>query len=179
MLMFTLAISCLTTSNLPWFMDLTFQVPIQYCSLQHQTLLPSRVTSTTGFCFCFASVSPFFLELFLHWSPEHIGHLLTSGVPLSVSYHFAFSYCSWVLKARILKLFAIPFSSGPHSVNNNTREDSIHWHHQMVNTKMRLIIFFVAKDGEALYSKQKQDQELTVSQTMNSLLPNSDWNWRK
>ena len=36
---FTLAISCLTTSNFPWFMDLTFQVPMQYCSLQHQTLL--------------------------------------------------------------------------------------------------------------------------------------------
>ena len=37
-----------------------------------------------------------------------------------------------------------------------------------------MIIFFVAKDGEALYSQQKQDQELTVAQTMNSLLPNSD-----
>ena len=37
---------------------------------------------------------------------------------------------------------------------------------------MRLIIFFAAKDGEALYSLQKQDQELTVAQTMNSLLPN-------
>ena len=36
--MFTFAISCLTTSNLPWFMDLTFQVPMQYCSLQYQTL---------------------------------------------------------------------------------------------------------------------------------------------
>ena len=35
------------------------------------------------------------------------------------------------------------------------------------------------KDGEALYSEQKQDQELTVAQTMNSLLPNSDLNWRK
>ena len=33
----------------------------------------------------------------------------------------------------------------------------------MVNTKIRLIIFFVAKDGEALYSQQKQDQELTVA----------------
>ena len=41
------------------------------------------------------------------------------------------------------------------------------------------IIFFAAKDGEALYSQQKQDQELTVAQTMNSLLPNSDLNWRK
>ena len=69
MLTFTLAISCLTPSNLPWFMDLTFQVPIQYCSLQHQTWLPSPGTSTTGCCFCFGSISLFFLELFLHWSP--------------------------------------------------------------------------------------------------------------
>ena len=46
----------------------------------------------------------------------------------------------------------------------------------MANTKIRLIIFFAAKDGEALYSQQKQDQELTVAQTMNSLLPNSDLN---
>ena len=42
----------------------------------------------------------------------------------------------------------------------------------MVNTKIRLIIFFAAKDGEALYSRQKQDQELTVAQIMNSLLQN-------
>ena len=38
----------------------------------------------------------------------------------------------------------------------------------------RLIIFFATKDGEALYNQQKQDQELTVAQIMNSLLPNSD-----
>ena len=66
---FTLAISCLTTSNLPWFMDLMFQVRIQYCSLQHPTLLVSPVPSTTGYCFCFGSLPSFFLELFLHWSP--------------------------------------------------------------------------------------------------------------
>ena len=41
----------------------------------------------------------------------------------------------------------------------------------MVNTEIRLIIFFTAKDGEALYSQQKEDQELTVAQIMNSLLP--------
>ena len=69
MSMFTLAISCLTTSNLPWFMDQTFQFPFQYFSFQHQTLLPSPVTSTTGCCFRFGSVSSFFLELFLHSSP--------------------------------------------------------------------------------------------------------------
>ena len=44
----------------------------------------------------------------------------------------------------------------------------------MVNTEIRLIIFFAAKDGEALYSQQKQDQKLTMAQIMNSLLPNSD-----
>ena len=60
--------------------------------------------------------------------------------------------------------------------SNNTGEDSTHGHHQMVNTKIRLIIFFAAKEGEALYSQQKQDQELTVAQIMNSLLPNSGLN---
>jgi len=49
----------------------------------------------------------------------------------------------------------------------------------MVNTEIRLIIFFEAKDGEALYSRQKQDQKWTVAQIMDSLLPNSDLNWRK
>ena len=43
----------------------------------------------------------------------------------------------------------------------------------MVNTEIRLIILFAAEDGEALYSQQKQDQELTVAQIMNSLLTNS------
>ena len=52
-------------------------------------------------------------------------------------------------------------------------------YHQMINTKIRLIIFFAAKDEEALYSQQKQDRELTVAQIMNSLLPNSDLNWIK
>ena len=50
-------------------MDLTFQVPMQYCSLQHRIVLLSPVTSTTGCCFCFGSIPSFFLELFLHWYP--------------------------------------------------------------------------------------------------------------
>ena len=58
--------------------------------------------------------------------------------------------------------------------SNNTRENSTHGHHQMVNTEIRLIIFFATKVGEALYSQQKQDWELTVAQIMKSLLPNSD-----
>ena len=54
--------------------------------------------------------------------------------------------------------------------SKNTGEDSTHGHHQMVNTEIRLIIFFAAKEGEALYSQQKQDWELTVSQIMNSFI---------
>jgi len=46
----------------------------------------------------------------------------------------------------------------------------------MVNSKIRLIIFFAAKEGEAIYSQQKQGWELTVAQIMNFLLKNSDLN---
>ena len=49
----------------------------------------------------------------------------------------------------------------------------------MVNTEIRLIILFVAEDGEALYSQKKQDHELTVAQIMNPLLQNSALKWRK
>ena len=49
----------------------------------------------------------------------------------------------------------------------------------MLSTKIKLVIFFAAEDGESLYSQEKQDQEPTVAQIMNSLLPNSDLNWRK
>ena len=46
----------------------------------------------------------------------------------------------------------------------------------MVNTEIRLMVYFAAKDGEALDSQQKQDRELTVAQILNSLLQNSDLN---
>ena len=59
-----------------------------------------------------------------------------------------------------------------------TQEKTLHMDITRWSTpnEIRLITFFAAKDGEALYSQQKQDQELTVAQTMNSLLPNSDLN---
>ena len=53
---------------------------------------------------------------------------------------------------------------------------STHGHHQMVNIKIRLIIFFAAKDGEALYSQQKQDLEVTMAQIISFLLHNSGSN---
>ena len=56
---------------------------------------------------------------------------------------------------------------------------SIYSYSMMVNTEIRLIIFFAAKDGEALYSQPKEDWELTVAQIINILLPNSDSSWRK
>ena len=55
------------------------------------------------------------------------------------------------------------YSNLKYASSNNTREDSTNGHHQMVSTKIRLIILLAAKDGEALYSQQKQDQELTGS----------------
>ena len=91
--MFTLPISCLTTSNLPWFMDLTFQVPMQYCSVQHQILLLSPVTSTIAYCFCFGSIPSFFLELFLHQSPV----AYWASTDLGSSSFSVLSFCLFIL----------------------------------------------------------------------------------
>ena len=115
--MFTFAISCLTTSYLPWFMDLTFQVPMQYCSVQHQTLLLSPVISTLGIVFALAPS--------LHSLSRVISPLISSSIlgtywpgefffqyPIILPFHTFHG----VLKARILKWFAIPFSNGPHFV---------------------------------------------------------------
>ena len=63
--------------------------------------------------------------------------------------------------------------------SKNTRDYSTHGHHHMVNTEIKLIIFFAAEDGEALYSQQKQDLELTVVEIMSSLLQNSGLNLKK
>ena len=91
-------------------MDLTFQVPVQYCSLQHRTLLPSPVTSTTGHCFCFDPVSSFFLELFLHsspvayWAPTNLGSSSVSVL----------SFCLFILFVRFSRQeywSGLPFST--------------------------------------------------------------------
>ena len=91
----TLATSYLTTSNLPWFMDLTFQVPMQYCSLQHRTLLLSPVISTTGYWFCFGSIPPFFLELFLQWSPVAYWACIALESSFFSILSFCLFICSW------------------------------------------------------------------------------------
>ena len=73
-----------------------------------------------------------------------------------------------LLQEGLCHTLCIPGLLTPSS--NNTRDDCTHGHHQMVNTEIRLIIFFAAEDGEALYSQQKQDPELTVAQIMNFLI---------
>ena len=76
---------------------------------------------------------------------------------------------------RLIRVF--PRNYNGHSKHPlPTTQENTRGHHQMVNTEIRLIMFFAAKTGEALYSEQKQDRELTVAQIMNYLLPNSDLN---
>jgi len=66
---------------------------MQYCSLQHRTLLLSPVTSTTRYCFCFGSIPSFFLELFLHWSPV----AYWAPTDLGSSYFSILSFCLFIL----------------------------------------------------------------------------------
>ena len=93
MSMFTLPISCLTTFNLLWLMDLTFPIRMQYYSLQHLRLLSPPDTSTAGRHFCFGSASSFLLELFLcsslvvYWTPNDL-----EGSSFSV-----LSFCLFIL----------------------------------------------------------------------------------
>ena len=112
MSMFSLAISCLTTSNLPWCMDLTFQLPMQYCSSQHWTLLSPPCISTVGHCFCFGSASSFLLELSLcsslaaYWASIDLGSSSFSVIFLPL--HTVHG----VLKARMLKWLLFPSPVG-------------------------------------------------------------------
>ena len=68
---------------------------MQYCTLQHRTLLLSPVTFTTGCCFCFGSIPSFFLELFLHWSPVAYWAPTDLGSSSFSILSFCLLYCSW------------------------------------------------------------------------------------
>ena len=96
MLIFILAIFCLTMSNLPWFLELIFQVPVQFCSSQHQTLLSPQDISTTERHFCFGPFASLFLELLLiavcffpvaYWTLSNLGS----------SYSSIISFCLFIL----------------------------------------------------------------------------------
>ena len=105
---FTVAISCLTTSNFPWFMDLTFQIPMQYCSLQHRTLLLFPVPSTAGCCICFGSIPSFFGVISPLISSSILGTYQPGEFLFQCPIILPFHTLHGVLKARILKWFAIP-----------------------------------------------------------------------
>ena len=96
-------------------MDLTFQIPMQYCSLQCWSLLLSPDTTTVECCFCFGLASSFLLELFLHSSqvafrsPTDLG-----SSSFNVITFLSFHTVHGVLKSIMLKWFTTPFSSGPH-----------------------------------------------------------------
>jgi len=96
-------------------MDLTFQVPKQYCSLQHWTLLLSPVTSTAGYSFCFGSIPSFFLELFLHWSPV----AYWAPTNLESSSFSILSFCLFILFMGFLRQeywSDLPFPSPVHHI---------------------------------------------------------------
>ena len=110
MSIFTLAISCLTTSNLPWFVDLTFQVPMQYCSLQHQTLLLIISYIHTWVLFLLWLL-PFILSGVI--SPQISCSILGTYWPGEFLFQYPiilpFHTVHGVLRARILK--GLPFPS--------------------------------------------------------------------
>ena len=87
---------------------------MQYCSVQHWTLLPSPVTSTNGCCFCFGLASSFLLELSPLFCSSTLGTYRPKDFIFPCHIFLSFHIVYGILKARILKWFAIPFSSGPH-----------------------------------------------------------------
>ena len=110
MSVFTPAISCLITSNLPLFINLTFQVSVQYFSLQYHILLSVPNTSTTGCHFHFDSASSFFLELFLYsfpvayWTPTDLGVLI-------LKFHIFFPFILFMQFSRQEYWSGLPFLS--------------------------------------------------------------------
>ena len=110
MSMFTLAISYLTTSNLPWFMDITFQIPMQHCSYSIGLYFHHQSHPQLGLVFALAQPLHSFLSYFstdLHWPGEFI---------FQCYIFLPFHTLHELLKAKILKWFAIPFSSEPRFV---------------------------------------------------------------
>ena len=91
MSMFTLAISCLATSNWPWFMGLTFQISFNIALYSIRLYFHSHIHNWV--CFCFGFVSSFFLELFFHWTPV----AYWASTSLGSSSFSVLSFCLFIL----------------------------------------------------------------------------------
>ena len=114
MSMFTLAISYLTTSNLPWFLDLTFLVPMQYCSLQHWHYFHHQSHPRLGVVFTLAlsfhsfwTISPFF-------SHSLLGTYRPGKFIFQCPIFFVFSYCSWGSQGKNTDMACHSLLTGPH-----------------------------------------------------------------
>ena len=100
-----------SSSSLLWFMELTFQVPMQYCSLQHQTLLPSLVTFTPGCCFALAPSLHSFWNYFSSLPIEYLAYTDWGSSSLSV-----LSFCLFIL-----------FHTGQNGHNKKKNLQSVLW----------------------------------------------------
>ena len=109
-------------------------------------------------------------------SPSNLSESLLAGQSILGCRFFPFITLSISCHSLMACRFSVEKSADSLIGERSRNPDSIHGHHQMVNTKIRLIIFFAAKDGEALYSQQKQKLGADCGSDMNSLLPNPDLN---
>ena len=125
--MFTLASSCSTTSNLPWFMDLTFQVPMQYCPLQFYLDFTSINSHIHNWALLSLWLSLFIISgaISLLFFSNILGTHQPEEFIFQCHIFLPFHTVHSVLKARILKWPAIPFSSGPHFVRTLHHDPSI------------------------------------------------------
>ena len=126
----------------------------------------------------FSAVNEAVLDIFLEFScffyePTVVDNLISDSSAFSKSILNSQKYLVHVLFKPSLENFEHCWSQQT-PASNNIRDNSKHGNQQVVNNEIKLITFFAVEDGEALYSHQKQDQELTVAQIMNSLLQNSD-----
>ena len=114
MAIFTLAISCLTTPNLPWFTDLTFQVPMQFPYLQHWTsLFTTRHIRNWMLFLLWLSLFIFSGAVSLLFSSSILGTYRPGEFIFHCRIFLPFHTVHGVLKARMLNWFSISFSSGP------------------------------------------------------------------
>ena len=113
---FILAVSCLTTSNLPRFTDLKFQFIMQYCSLQNQTFFSSPDTSTTEHSFLFGPDTSVFLELLVMALHSSLVTYRTPSIfgdsPPSITIFCLFIPPLWFSKQEYWG--GLPFSPHPH-----------------------------------------------------------------
>ena len=110
--MFTLAISCLTTSNLPWFMDLTFQVPMHIALHSIRLYFHHQSHPQGGVVFALALPLHSFWSYFSTLSSSILGTYQTGDFIFQCHTFLLFHDVQGILKARILKWLPISFSSG-------------------------------------------------------------------